>query len=478
MGKKEKNPKEKKKIKSQRVRIYFYLWWIAIIPLLATTGFMGYLSYQEIFLSRSEDMAEQLRLVGAHISVVDLKNQNISEEAVYGVNLLSSLYKGRILVIDQDYKVVIDTYGIDDGKTVISRNVFKAFQGQESRNFTEEGALVNIVVPIQSPEDGVIGVMNASISQETREGQIKNLLEMMGLGLGVLLIIIFIVIFPMSKSLVKPLLEMRKSAKKILSGSREEMDPSESYKETVEIATLYNRLLEKNKNIEDSRMDFVSDVAHELKTPMTSVKVLADSLLMSQSSDIEMYREFMLDITEEIDRENKIINDLLELIKVDGRAARLNIQLIHINDMIEDILKRLKPLADKRKIKLVLESFREVEAEVDEIRMTSVVTNLVENAIKYNKDEGYVHVSLNADSTYMYIKVQDSGIGIPKEDQEAIFQRFYRVDKSRSREIGGTGLGLSIAHSIVQLHQGTIKVFSEEEEGTTFSVRIPLTYIS
>lgn len=478
MEKKEKKAKSVKKIKSQRVRIYFYLWWIAIIPLIVTTGFMGYLSYQEIFLSRSQDMAEQLRLVGAHISVADLKNQNISEEAVYGVNLLSSLYKGRILVIDQDYRVVIDTYGIDDGKTVISRNVFKAFQGQESMNFTQEGALVNIVVPIQSLEDGVIGVMNSSISQETREGQIKSLLEMMGLGLGILIIIIFIVLFPLSKILVKPLLEMRKSAKKILSGSREEMDPSESYKETVEIAILYNRLLEKNKNIEDSRMDFVSDVAHELKTPMTSVKVLADSLLMSQSSDIEMYREFMLDITEEIDRENKIINDLLELIKVDGRAARLNIQLIHINDMIEDILKRLKPLADKRKIKLVLESFREVEAEVDEIRMTSVVTNLVENAIKYNKDEGFVHVSLNADATYMYIKVQDSGIGIPKEDQEAIFQRFYRVDKSRSREIGGTGLGLSIAHSIVQLHQGTIKVFSEEEEGTTFSVRIPLTYIS
>ena len=117
-------------------------------------------------------------------------------------------------------------------------------------------------------------------------------------------------------------------------------------------------------------------------------------------------------------------------------------------------------------------------AEIDEVKMTLAISNLVENAIKYNHDEGWVHVSLNADHKYFYVKVSDSGMGIPKEDQDHIFERFYRVDKSHSREIGGTGLGLAITRNAVIMHRGSIKVYSEPEEGTTFTVRIPLIYVS
>ena len=116
-------------------------------------------------------------------------------------------------------------------------------------------------------------------------------------------------------------------------------------------------------------------------------------------------------------------------------------------------------------------------AEIDEVKIALGITNLVENAIKYNKENGWVHVSLNADHKYFYLKVADSGIGIPKEDTDHIFERFFRVDKSHSREIGGTGLGLSIARNAVVMHRGAIKVYSEPGEGTTFTVRIPLTYI-
>ena len=111
-----------------------------------------------------------------------------------------------------------------------------------------------------------------------------------------------------------------------------------------------------------------------------------------------------------------------------------------------------------------------------ETKRTLALSNLVENGIKYNKDEGWVHVSLNVDSKYFYVKVEDSGIGIPEEAQEHIFERFYRVDKSHSREIGGTGLGLAITRSAVLMHHGAIKVYSREGEGTTFTVRIPLKY--
>ena len=230
------------------------------------------------------------------------------------------------------------------------------------------------------------------------------------------------------------------------------------------------------KTLDDSRNEFVSNVSHELKTPLTSMKVLADSLLAQENVPIELYQEFMGDIAKEIDRENDIISDLLTLVKMDKTVQGLNIRQININELLETILKRLKPIADKKKIEVVLESFRPVSAEIDEMKLTLAISNLVENAIKYNRDEGWVRVSLNADHKYFYVKVMDSGIGIPEEDQAHIFERFYRVDKSHSREIGGTGLGLAIARNAVIMHRGSIKVYSSKGEGTTFTVRIPLTY--
>ena len=233
-------------------------------------------------------------------------------------------------------------------------------------------------------------------------------------------------------------------------------------------------MLGRLKVLDDSRQEFVSNVSHELKTPLTSMKVLADSLLAQEDVPVELYQEFMGDITEEIERENKIINDLLSLVKMDKTASDLNVKPENIN---ERILKRGRPIAAVRNIEVVFESFRPVTAEVDEVKLSLAISNLVENAIKYNKEDGWVHVSLNADHKYFYVKVADSGIGIPEESIEHIFERFYRVDKSHSREIGGTGLGLAIARNAIVMHRGAVKVYSEEGTGTTFTVRVPLNYI-
>ena len=124
----------------------------------------------------------------------------------------------------------------------------------------------------------------------------------------------------------------------------------------------------------------------------------------------------------------------------------------------------------------MLESYRAVVAEADETKLSQALTNLVENAVKYNQDGGWVHVTLNADHRYFYVRIEDNGIGIPDEDQERVFERFYRVDKSHSKEIGGTGLGLAITRNIVLMHRGEIKLYSKEGEGTTFQLRIPLFY--
>ena len=210
---------------------------------------------------------------------------------------------------------------------------------------------------------------------------------------------------------------------------------------------------------------------------MTSMKVLADSLVGQQGVPEELYQEFLSDITEEIDRENKIITDLLSLVKMDKKAADMNISNMNINELLENILKRLRPIADQRRIDLILDSFRPVTEDVDEVKFTLAISNLVENGIKYNVDEGWVRVTLDADHKDFYVTVADSGLGIPEDSIERIFERFYRVDKSHSREIGGTGLGLAITRSSIAMHHGIIKVSSKEGEGTTFTVKIPLSYI-
>jgi signal transduction histidine kinase len=163
---------------------------------------------------------------------------------------------------------------------------------------------------------------------------------------------------------------------------------------------------------------------------------------------------------------------------MDKTASSLNVKTEHINELVERILKRLRPIAEKNRIEVVYKSFRPVTADVDEVKFALALSNLVENAIKYNKPNGWVQVSLNADHKNFYIEVEDSGIGIPEESMNHIFERFYRVDKSHSREIGGTGLGLSITRNVVLMHRGAIKVHSKVGEGTKFVLRMPLNYIA
>ena len=154
------------------------------------------------------------------------------------------------------------------------------------------------------------------------------------------------------------------------------------------------------KKLDDSRQEFVSNVSHELKTPMTSRKVLADALMAEEDVPAELYKEFLVDITEEIERENKIITDLLSLVKMNQKDGEMHIAQVDINELLEIILKRIKPIAQKRSIELVFESFRPVVAEVDEVKLSLAISNLIENAVKYNIDEGYVRVSLNADHKF------------------------------------------------------------------------------
>jgi signal transduction histidine kinase len=266
---------------------------------------------------------------------------------------------------------------------------------------------------------------------------------------------------------VRPLGRITASIENVTEGYESEWLHVGTFSETGQLSDAFNKMLGRLKQLNDSREEFVSNVSHELKTPLTSVKVLADSLLAQENVPIELYQEFMGDIAKEIDRENDIISDLLTLVKMDKTVQGLNIRQININELLETILKRLKPIADKKKIEVVLESFRPVSAEIDEMKLTLAISNLVENAIKYNRPSGSVTVSIHSAESAV-LEVTDTGIGISPENQEKIFDPFYRVDKSRSRAMGGAGLGLALVSEIARQHNGQVKVTQSSEKGFSF----------
>jgi len=390
---------------------------------------------------------------------------------------LADSYNGRVLIVNSALKIIKDSFSADIGKTVIWENIIYSIQGESLYYYDEVTKYLIVSVPLTNSEGDTVGVLVINKSMDYLDVN-KDTLYSYALIAAVIIMSLTIIIAVISQIYVsRPMKKMSKSLDEIIREHTNELPEGKSYSELEEISDKFNEIIGKLQSIDESRQEFVSNVSHELKTPLTSMKVLADSLNGSEEVPIEMYKEFMMDIGDEIDRETKIINDLLSLVRMDKSGAELNVSAVNINELIEHILKRLKPIAEKANIEVVFESFRPVVAEVDEVKFTLVITNLVENAIKYNNEGGWVHISLNSDHQFFYIKVEDNGLGIPEDSVEHIFDRFYRADKSHSREIGGTGLGLAITKSAIAMHNGEIKVRSKLGEGSTFDVRIPLNYI-
>lgn len=471
----------KKKIrnffKGLRIRLVLLFLIMGIVPsVVLRIGMLQ--SYEKKAISNREiDVLSQARILTNQIVFNNYLEKADSEMINSQLEQLSNIYDGRIIVINDSFHIIKDTYDLDEGKTIVSEEVMRSFQGEEISKYDSENCYIEMTLPLlEQTSKEVIGVLLVSVSTDSivlNQEYLENSAWIIQLFS---IMVILLAALALARILVKPFRKMADKIGEIQSGYEDTLNIT-SYTETEIISDRFNQLFERMKVIDESREEFVSNVSHELKTPLTSMKVLADSINGQEDVPIELYREFMSDIGNEIDRETKIINDLLSLVKMDRSAADLNISSVNINELLESILKRLRPIAQRQHIELVLESFRPVSAEVDEVKLTLAITNLVENGIKYNKPEGWVHVSLNADHQYFYVKVEDSGIGIPEDSLEHIYERFYRVDKSHSREIGGTGLGLAIARNTILMHRGAIKVFSTEGEGTIFNVRIPLNYI-
>ena len=430
---------------------------------------------------RTAEIQNQCTILCNQLSTTNYLKEPISEVLNTELSQLSNIYDGRVMVINEEYHIVKDTFGIEAGKTIISPDVIACFSGIGTSHYDGESRYIEITTPIVEKINGknhVKGVVLVSVSTDIIHETLNELSGKANLLLAMMMLIVAVGGAFLANLMVKPLEEISHTIDDIAEGYDSDNLHVDAYTETKRISEAFNKMRNRMQVLDDSRQEFVSNVSHELKTPLTSMKVLADSLLAQEDVPTELYKEFLGDIAEEIERENKIINDLLSLVKMDRTSSDLNVKSENINELIERNLKRLRPIAALRNIELVYESFRPVMAEVDEVKLSLAISNLVENAIKYNKENGWVHVSLNADHKYFYVKVADSGVGIPQEALDHIFERFYRVDKSHSKEISGTGLGLAIARNAIITHRGAIKVHSEEGEGTTFTVRVPLNYIS
>ena len=429
---------------------------------------------------------KQCAVLSNQIVMNGFRNYNMSSlsdeagENVFEVEQLANNLEGRILLVDSQFKILADTYNRNCGKYFVTKETIHAMQGEEVA-YRYIGKQYLQVTPIQdknNDKSDVRGLIIAMVSLQNCNEMSEYLHAQRDNLVGIFFIITLIFSVLVALLIRNSFRKMQNELDIIAAGHQEEGLGQENFREFYNLSSSFNKIINRYKELENTRQEFVSNVSHELKTPITSMKILADSLLMQPDVPVELYEEFMNDIVHEIDRENQIITDLLTLVKMDKTQADLNITSVKINDLLEVLLKRISPIAEKRGIKIRLETMREVVAEVDEVKLSLACNNLIENAVKYNHDDGKVDVSLNADHKFFYIRVKDTGCGIPEDCQEQIFERFYRVDKARSRETGGTGLGLAITRNVVLMHKGSIRVHSKEGEGATFIIRIPLNYIS
>ncbi len=422
-------------------------------------------------LSRQANVMARTVEVGNFIS--DSTKTLIFNDAVEEI---SKEISGRILVIDKNGIVVNDSQKSEMGKTYLIPEVIEALDGKDVKKYSNKMiyAAVSILENSEKNNSEIIGAVLILGSTEEIYEYLSEIQSQLMLLTCVISFIVGIFVFFISGMAIEPVKNILNVIKKMSDGHLDERIEEKGHNELYQLAVSFNNMAEKLEKVETSRQEFVSNVSHELKTPLSSIKVLSESLLLQEGIPEEMYREFLQDINFEVDRMTDIINDLLQLVKLDRKQTSIVFKPVNLNRCIEDIIKRLMPLAKKKNISIDYEQLKDVVADIDEMKLTLALSNLIDNAIKYTDDEGKVTVEIDSDHQNAFVRVRDTGIGISEEDQQKVFERFYRVDKTRSRETGGTGLGLAITHSTVLMHNGSIRLISKEGEGSTFIVRIPL----
>ncbi len=392
------------------------------------------------------------------------------------IEQIGHLIEGRVLIIDSSKIVIFDSFHILNDEEIDIYEVDRAIRGENVSNiyqFNTHGKAMYISVPIMQL-DRIHGVVFISTSMDGVYESIDNVQKMLFVISLITLVLVTIVSVFFANIISKPIKELTIAMKRTARGVLNERIEIIANDEIGQLAHAYNFMNTKLSHIEKQRREFVANVSHELKTPLASIKILAESLIGDKKANIDTHREFLIDINSEMDRLNNIINELLVLVDLDEAKLALKLKSYSLNLVVDKVVATILPLAEKRNIKVRVEHKDNVQIVIDQGKIHQALINVIHNAEKYTEKNGCINIKIYYKSKYATIEIRDSGIGIPKASLPYIFDRFYRVNSDRARKTGGTGIGLSIAHRIVSLHQGKIEVSSEINKGTTFTIELPI----
>ena len=386
--------------------------------------------------------------------------------------------EGRILLIDAEGKIQLDTLALLEGTRTNVPEAVAVLTGAESRAFgvhaLEDGDYAALCAAAMVREGETIGAVVLSLPVTELRQAILDVESQLLAVFGWVAAAALIAALVFAVTLTAPIKALTSTIRRMGKGDLSARVEVRASGELKALADSYNAMAEKIENFDRSRSQFVQNASHELKTPLATMKILLENLIYQPDMPAELRAEFMQDMNHEIDRLSGIITDLLTLTQMDSQDSAMHLESIDLSALCVDAVHALRPAAEKAKLTLNADIHDGVTLLGDASKLGQVVYNLIDNAVKYTPEGGRIHVALQSGKNDAVLTVRDNGIGIPEEDVQHIFDRFYRVDKARSRATGGTGLGLSIVRQMVQLHGGTIAVESAPGEGSAFTVTLPV----
>ncbi len=428
---------------------------------------------QMMFQAKHASQQDKLQLVVSSFSGVDSLTKEMAEQVM---NVLGEMNVTRILITDAQSRVLYDSSQTRNaaGRIVLFEEVVQALQGKDVFHcIYSSGALISsgaMPVMLRDKPAGCVYITE----YDSDQGQIIANLELNFLRYSLILLIAIIlcsVVFSLTGS--RRMQKILRSMRMVREGEYSHKIQMRGNDELTTIANEFNKLADRLQQSEAAQRQFVSDASHELKTPLASIKLLTDSILQNDM-DAGTMREFVSDIGNEADRLTRMAQKLLRLSRAeDTQLQQQEHELVDVGEKVSSVFRLLVPLADSMNVELTGSLARACTVLSVEDDIYQIIFNLVENGIKYNRSGGSVHVTVGHTEEEVQLTVADTGVGIPPDAVGHIFERFYRVDKARSRQAGGSGLGLSIVHELVVRNYGTIEVDSKELSGTCFTVRFP-----